>query len=110
MEWPDQPLESLPPGDFRPEHCPVRDCRSHRSPGSFRCHRHGAYVRKGDGRTVTRYCCLTCETTFSVQTFSVTYYLKRPELVVPIAAGLNAGSAHRQLARSLGCAPSTVTL
>jgi hypothetical protein len=25
------------------------------------------------------------------------------------AAGLNAGSAHRQLARSLGCAPSTVT-
>jgi hypothetical protein len=28
---------------------------------------------------------------------------------VPIAAGLNAGSAHRQLARTLGCAPSTVT-
>ncbi len=27
----------------------------------------------------------------------------------PIAAGLVAGSAHRQLARSLGCAPSTVT-
>jgi hypothetical protein len=30
-------------------------------------------------------------------------------LTVPIAAGLNAGSAHRQIARSLGCAPSTVT-
>jgi len=28
---------------------------------------------------------------------------------VPVAAGLVAGSAHRQLARSLGCAPSTVT-
>jgi hypothetical protein len=28
---------------------------------------------------------------------------------VPIAAALNAGSAHRQIARSLGCAPSTVT-
>jgi hypothetical protein len=27
----------------------------------------------------------------------------------PVAAGLLAGSAHRQLARSLGCAPSTVT-
>jgi hypothetical protein len=39
----------------------------------------------------------------------VSYYLKRPELVVPVAAGLQAGSAHRQLARSLGCAPSTVT-
>ena len=28
---------------------------------------------------------------------------------MPVAAGLVAGSAHRQLARSLGCAPSTVT-
>jgi len=39
----------------------------------------------------------------------VSYYLKRPELLVPIAAGLQAGCAHRQLARTLGCAPSTVT-
>ena len=39
----------------------------------------------------------------------MTYYLKRPELTVPIFAGLQAGSGHRQLARSLGCAPSTVT-
>ncbi|MDH3458901.1 MAG: hypothetical protein OER90_18830 [Gemmatimonadota bacterium] len=29
--------------------------------------------------------------------------------MIPIAAGLVAGSAHRQIARSLGCAPSTVT-
>jgi hypothetical protein len=29
--------------------------------------------------------------------------------VRPIAAGLMAGSAHRQIARTLGCAPSTVT-
>jgi hypothetical protein len=35
--------------------------------------------------------------------------LKRPEILLPVAAGLVAGSAHRQLARSLGCAPSTVT-
>jgi hypothetical protein len=39
----------------------------------------------------------------------VAYYLKRPELLRPVAAGLQAGSAHRQLARTLGCAPSTVT-
>jgi hypothetical protein len=30
-------------------------------------------------------------------------------LLIPVGAGLVAGSAHRQLARSLGCAPSTVT-
>ena len=47
--------------------------------------------------------------TFSTQTFSTTYYLKRRELLLPVAAGLQAGSAHRQLARSLRCAPSTVT-
>lgn len=35
--------------------------------------------------------------------------MKRPELLRPVAAGLVAGSAHRQIARTLGCAPSTVT-
>jgi hypothetical protein len=35
--------------------------------------------------------------------------MKRPELLAPIAAGLVAGSAHGQIARTLGCAPSTVT-
>ena len=35
--------------------------------------------------------------------------MKRPELLRPIVAGLVAGSAHRQIARSVGCAPSTVT-
>ncbi len=39
----------------------------------------------------------------------MSYYLKRPELLVPIAAGLQSGCAHRQLARLFGCAPSTVT-
>jgi FixJ family two-component response regulator len=39
----------------------------------------------------------------------VSYYSKRPELLVPIVAGLVGGSAHRQIARTLGCAPSTVT-
>jgi hypothetical protein len=58
---------------------------------------------------VRRYRCLVCRRTFSKQTFTVTYYLKRAELLPPIAAGLQAGSAHRQLARTIGCAPSTVT-
>jgi len=58
---------------------------------------------------VIRYRCPTCERGFSQQTFACSYYLKRPELLLPIAAGLVAGSAHRQIARSLGCAPSTVT-
>jgi hypothetical protein len=55
---------------------------------------------------VPRFRCAACGHTFSRQTFSITYYRK---LIPPVAAGLVAGSAHRQIARSLGCAPSTVT-
>jgi hypothetical protein len=39
----------------------------------------------------------------------VSYYLKRPELTLPIAQGIVHGAAHRQIARVAGCAPSTVT-
>jgi hypothetical protein len=74
----------------------------------FRFRYDGSYQRK-DGRTVRRFYCVVGAHGFSKQSFSVTYYLKRPELTVPIFAGLQAGSGHRQLARSLGCAPSTVT-
>ncbi|MCZ6650802.1 MAG: hypothetical protein O7D35_09040, partial [Acidobacteria bacterium] len=56
-----------------------------------------------------RFRCRRCGGTFSRRAFSLTYYLKRPELLPRIAAGLQAASAHRQLARTLGCAPSTVT-
>ena len=56
-----------------------------------------------------RFLCLTCRRTFSRQTFSTSYYLKRPELLLPTAAALQAGSALRQIARSLACAPSTPT-
>ena len=51
--------------------------------------------------------CPICRRGFSRQRFAASYYLKRRELLEPIAAGLAAGSGHRQLARSHGCAPST---
>jgi transposase-like protein len=110
MEWPHSPVESAS-DRFVPEHCPWPACADHRLPRGrpYRFHRHGVFVRKTDRRAVPRFRCLSCKRTFSQQTFACSYYLKRPELSVPIAAGLNAGSAHRQLARSLGCAPSTVT-
>jgi hypothetical protein len=58
---------------------------------------------------VPRFRCGTCRRTCSLQTFAFSYYLKRPELAPAVAAGLVGGSAHRQIARSLGCAPQTVT-
>jgi hypothetical protein len=72
--------------------------------------RAGSYARRCDPlRRVPRFSCPGCRRTFSRQSFATSYYLKRPELLAPVAAGLVAGSAHRQIARSLCCAPSTVT-
>lgn len=106
-----QPIEAVPPSAFRPGHCPWPECSQHhlRSKRAFNYRKGGFFKRKCDGRRVQRYLCLACGRSFSQQSFSCTYYLKRPELLQPIAAGLNAGSAHRQLGRTLGCAPSTVT-
>jgi hypothetical protein len=111
MDWPNRALERVPPSVFRPRHCPRRGCPQHHldSPRRFRYTNAGSYHRASDRRICPRFRCLTCRSRFGQSAFTVSYWLKRPELLVPIAAGLAACSAHRQLARSLGCAPSTVT-
>lgn len=107
MDWIFTPVERLQ--DFRPPFCPRSDCPEHRrSTSGYRCRKHGCYTLRS-GKTIQRYLCETCGKTFSKKAFSPRYWLKRPELLLPIAAGLQAGSAHRQLARNLGCAASTVT-
>lgn len=106
MHWPKTPVERLQ--RFVPAFCPWPECPEHqRNAVGYRFTSHGMFRTKR--RTVPRFRCATCRRTFSRQSFALSYYLKRPELVVPVAAGLQAGSAHRQLARNLGCAPSTVT-
>jgi transposase-like protein len=106
MHWPGTPVEHL--SRFQPHFCPRRECPEHqrRTPG-FRFRRLGTYVTRRRWR-IPRFLCLTCRGSFSRQSFAVSYYCKRPELLLPVAAGLVAGSAHRQLARALRCAPSTV--
>jgi transposase-like protein len=108
MEWPIQRVEIQ--RRFEPRFCPRRGCSEHDEGrrDRFAFWRVGSYVR-GDGRRVPRYRCGTCGRTFSKQAFSVSYFSKRPELIAPVAAGLVNGAAHRQIARSLGCAPSSVT-
>ena len=109
MDVPRQPVDAHRPDRFRPPHCPWPECAEHRPSRGFRWQRAGSYRRKEDPRRVLRFLCLSCDRTFSQQSFSCSYYMKRPELLEPIAAGLVAGSAHRQIARSERCAPSTVT-
>jgi transposase-like protein len=106
MNWPATPVEYW--SDFPPTFCPWRDCPEHRRgvPG-YRFWRHGSYSTDRR-RRIPRFLCLRCRKTFSRQTFSLTYYRKRPELLRHVAAGLVGGSALRQIARTLDCAPNTV--
>ena len=109
MRWPERPIEEIPPEEFRPPFCPCSDCPSNHSDEPARFHRNSSYVRQCDQRRVYRFVCLACGRSCGQQTFATTYYCKRPDLLEPVATWLNAGSAHRQIARSVGCAPSTVT-
>ncbi len=103
-----RPIDGVRPDRFRPPHCPRDDCPAHGR--RFQGRRCGSYRIQGDPhRKIPRFRCAACGRTCSRRSFSCAYYLKRPELLAPVAAGLVAGSAHRQIARSLGCAPSTVT-
>jgi len=106
VDWPRTPVDRLQ--DFRPPFCPRRGCSKHRCTSGFRWRKHSPYATRTHPR-VPRFRCNHCGSVFSQRAFSLRYYRKRPELLRPVAAGLQAGSGHRQLARTLGCAPSTVT-
>ena len=110
MRWRTKPVETVRPARFRPPFCPWPDCPAHHRRGRSRgLIRYGSFSRAADRRRVPRFRCRDCGRTCSQQTFSCTYFLKRPALLSTVAAGLQAGSAHRQLARSLRCAKTSVT-
>jgi hypothetical protein len=108
MRWPKHPVESVRPSRFNPPFCPWPDCVAHRVRGRG-FHRNGSYAKPSDPARIPRFVCLDCGGSCSRQTFSCTYYLKRPELLVAVASGLVACSAHRQIARSFHCAKTSVT-
>jgi transposase-like protein len=97
-----------PPDAFIPPHCPRSRCRFHRCAEGWRWIRFGSYTRRCEPRIIPRFRCLHCRATFSSQTFSTTYYLKRPELLEAIAHRLLACSGYRQIAREARCDPTTV--
>jgi hypothetical protein len=75
----------------------------------FRWRKRGFFTRKSDRRRVQRLECGTCGVTFSTQTFSLSYWQKRPEIFYRLFLKVSGAMANRQAARELGCAPETVT-
>ena len=93
---------------FVPPHCPRTHCAYHHHIAGWRWVRHGTYARQCAPRIIPRYRCCHCSATFSSQTFSTTYYLKRPQLLEPLFHRVLACSAYRQIAREARCAHSTL--
>src|SRR5438477_2901137 len=93
---------------FVPPHCPRKHCRYHRSADGWRWIRFGFFTRDCAPQRIPRFRCVHCRATFSTQTFSTTYYLKRPDLLEPVAHRLLACSGYRQIAREARCHPTSI--
>jgi hypothetical protein len=68
----------------------------------------GCFFRRALPRRIQRYLCKACGVSFSSQTFSADYWLKRPDILPQLMLKTCGGMANRQIARDLGCAPSTI--
>ena len=99
---------SDPAKPFIPPCCPRSSCRYHHCAAGWRWQRHGSYPRLCAPQRIPRFRCVHCRVTFSSQTFSTTYYLKRPALLVPFAHRLLTCAGYRQIAREARCHPTTV--
>jgi transposase-like protein len=95
-------------GERSPPFCPNPECDSHTNPGPWRFKKKGFHRRARGPRRVQRYVCHHCRRNFSAQTFSPTYWLKRPDLLEPLFHRVLGCSALRQIARELGVAHSTL--
>lgn len=93
---------------FVPPHCPRTDCRFHTCASGFRWVRHGVYRRQCEPRVIARFRCGHCRHTFSTQSFSSSYWLRRPDLPAAVFHRLLTCAGYRQIAREAGCAPTTV--
>lgn len=92
-----------------PPHCPNPNCVYFNalSP-DWPFMRKGFYVRQRSPRRIQRFTCRGCKRHFSSQTFSTTYWQKRPTIIGRIVLMVVGCMGNRQIARALGCSPSTV--
>jgi hypothetical protein len=94
---------------FVPLHCPNPDCLYHQQLADgwrFKCI--GTFWRQVKPNRIRRFQCLHCRRTFSTQTFSTTYWLKRPDILAQLLTKTTGCMANRQIARDLHVAPSTI--
>jgi len=92
-----------------PPFCPNPACRFHRGEvAHWRYVRAGFFTRRQTPRSIQRYRCRACGRYFSDQTFRLTYWTKRPDLLQPIFHRLVSCSGARQIAREFRVSPETI--
>jgi transposase-like protein len=68
----------------------------------------GFYYRKLKPHRIQRFTCLHCRRSFSSQTFSTTYWQKKPWIDQLLFTKATGCMSNRQIARDLGVAPETI--
>ncbi len=95
--------------DFRPSFCPNPNCRYHnRISPNWRYKKTGFFTRQVRPYRIQRFTCLHCKRSFSSQTFSTTYWQKRPDIDFLLFTKATGCMANRQIARDLNVAPETI--
>ena len=94
---------------WQPPHCPSPSCKYHNDLHSgWKFKRLGTYRRQAHPQRIRRFRCRHCGVTFSSQTFSVTYWLKKPQLIKKLMTKVTGGMCNSQIAGDLGVAPATI--
>lgn len=94
---------------WSPPHCPNPNCLHHNTPGdSWSYKRIGTFRRLQAPTRIQRFTCKACRRSFSTQTFSTTYWQKRPDLDRDIFMKTVGCMANRQVARDLRVSPDSV--
>jgi len=93
---------------FVPPHCPNPSCPQHLPRPGWHYKRIGFFTRRCAPQRIQRYLCLHCRRSFSTQTFSVSYWLKKPQFLSSLFYRVLACSGYRQIARELAVSPSTI--
>jgi hypothetical protein len=70
--------------EFKPPFCPNPACEKHLDPRSWGFKKIGFYCRRAAPRRIQGFLCGHCRRSFSSQTFSTSYWLKRPDLLVTL--------------------------
>ncbi len=94
---------------WHPPFCPNPNCKYHNGiHDSWPWRRHGFYRRRLHPKRVQRFTCRHCGRSFSTQTFSTTYWLKRPDVLKALLLKVVGGMCNRQAARDMGVSPTTI--